>query len=115
MGGGVDGELTCVRAEHSTYLTAFNSLANFSPCSIVIGFCLFLANFSIVPNSEERKYEISIDYNLNLTLNKTETRYPWLAKGKRTKSTSYKFSYLRHPANRFVSLREGMASSGNGE
>lgn len=40
--------LTCVNAEHSTYLTALSSLASFSPCSLVIGFCLFLANFSIV-------------------------------------------------------------------
>ena len=35
----------CVSAEHSTYLTALRSLASRSPCSIVIGFCLFLANF----------------------------------------------------------------------
>uniref|UniRef100_A0A224Y0U6 Putative secreted protein n=1 Tax=Panstrongylus lignarius TaxID=156445 RepID=A0A224Y0U6_9HEMI len=40
-----------VRAEHSTYLTALSSLASFSPCSKVIGFCLFFANFSIVPAS----------------------------------------------------------------
>lgn len=44
----------CVRAEHSTYLTAFNSLANFSPCSIDIGFCLFLASFSTVPTSSRK-------------------------------------------------------------
>lgn len=41
-------------AEHSTYLTAFNSFANFSPCSTEIGFCLFLANFSIVVTSSLR-------------------------------------------------------------
>lgn len=44
-------KITCVKAEHSTYLTAFNSLANFSPCSNVTGFCLFFANFSIVAAS----------------------------------------------------------------
>lgn len=35
-----------VKAEHSTYLTAPNSLANRSPCSNVIGRCLDLFNFS---------------------------------------------------------------------
>ena len=42
---------TWVRAEHSTYLTARNSFANFSPISRDNGFCLFLASFSIVPAS----------------------------------------------------------------
>lgn len=46
--------LTWVNAEHSTYLTAFNSFANFSPCSNVIGFCLFFANFSNVPFSSRK-------------------------------------------------------------
>ena len=41
----------CVSAEHSTYLTALNSRASFSAASTEIGFCLFLANFSIVPAS----------------------------------------------------------------
>lgn len=45
---------TWVNAEHSTYLTAFNSFANFSPCSNVIGFCLFFASFSKVPFSSRR-------------------------------------------------------------
>lgn len=31
-------EFTCVNALHSTYLTAFNSRANFSPCSGDVGF-----------------------------------------------------------------------------
>lgn len=44
----------CVNAEHSTYLTAFNSLASFSPCSTEIGFCLFFANFSMVVLSSRR-------------------------------------------------------------
>lgn len=44
----------CVSAEHSTYLTAFNSFASFSPCSEVIGFCLFLASFSTVAASSRR-------------------------------------------------------------
>ena len=39
---------TWVNAEHSTYLTAFSLFAIFSPCSSVIGFCLYLANFSNV-------------------------------------------------------------------
>ena len=42
---------TCVRAEHSTYLTALNSLASFSHWSIVTGLCLFFASFSIVEAS----------------------------------------------------------------
>lgn len=52
--GATETNFTCVSAEHSTYLTAFNSLANFSPCSIVMGFCLFFANFSKVPLSSRR-------------------------------------------------------------
>lgn len=43
--------LTCVRAEHSTYLTAFRSRASFSAVSGVIGFCLFFASFSMVDGS----------------------------------------------------------------
>lgn len=46
--------LTCVRAEHSTYLTAFRSRASFSAVSGVIGFCLFLASFSMVDGSSLR-------------------------------------------------------------
>lgn len=42
----------CVSAEHSTYLTAFRSRASFSAVSGVIGFCLFLASFSILVISE---------------------------------------------------------------
>lgn len=37
----------CVNAEHSTYFTAPNSLANLSPISCVIGFIFCLPNFSI--------------------------------------------------------------------
>ena len=33
----------CVRAEHSTYLTALSSLASLSPISRLRGFCLFFA------------------------------------------------------------------------
>ena len=43
--------LTCVKAEHSQYFSALQSLANFWPCSIVIGFCLFLLNLSNVDKS----------------------------------------------------------------
>lgn len=39
---------TCVRAEHSTYLTALSSRASFSPLSQVRARCLFLASFSRV-------------------------------------------------------------------
>ena len=46
--------LTCVSAEHSTYLTALSSLASFSPTSMVSGFCLFLASFSMVAASSRR-------------------------------------------------------------
>ena len=46
--------LTWVRAEHSTYLTALSSLASFSPISRESGFCLFLANFSIVAASSRK-------------------------------------------------------------
>lgn len=45
---------TCVRAEHSTYLTALRSLASFSAVSGVMGFCLFLASFSIVEGSSRK-------------------------------------------------------------
>ena len=41
----------CVRAEHSTYLTARNSFASFSPASKLRGFCLFFASLSIVAAS----------------------------------------------------------------
>lgn len=51
---GLMGNLTCVRAEHSTYLTALRSRASFSAVSGVIGFCLFLANFSTVEGSSRR-------------------------------------------------------------
>lgn len=44
----------CVRAEHSTYLTDFNSRLNLSPCSEEMGFCLFLASFSTVAASSLR-------------------------------------------------------------
>ena len=46
--------LFCVSAEHSTYLTAFRSWASYSAVSGVIGFCLFLASFSIVEGSSLR-------------------------------------------------------------
>lgn len=46
--------LTWVRAEHSTYFTAFSSRASFSPWSIVITLCLFFANFSTVAASSRR-------------------------------------------------------------
>merc|ERR1711916_322749 len=38
----------CVKAEHSTYLTALSSRELFSACSTVMGFCLFFASFSMV-------------------------------------------------------------------
>jgi hypothetical protein len=44
----------CVRAEHSTYLTAFRSHGSFSAVSGVIGFALFLASFSIIEVSSLR-------------------------------------------------------------
>ena len=44
----------CVNAEHSTYFTALSSLDNFSAPSTVMGFCLFLDNFSIVPASSRK-------------------------------------------------------------
>lgn len=46
--------LTCVRAEHSTYFTALRSLASFSAVSGVMGFCLFLASFSMVDGSSRK-------------------------------------------------------------
>lgn len=55
--------LTCVNAEHSTYLTAFNSFANFSPCSIDIGFCLFFANFSNVEFSSRKSICVPTNKN----------------------------------------------------
>lgn len=42
----------CVSAEHSTYLTAPSSLANRSPCSVVIGLCFCRASFSKWPLRE---------------------------------------------------------------
>ena len=44
----------CVKAEHSTYFTARNSRANFSPFSNVIGFCRAFASFSIVLASSRK-------------------------------------------------------------
>ena len=44
----------CVNAEHSTYLTALSSRACFSADSTVMGFCLFLASFSIVEASSRK-------------------------------------------------------------
>lgn len=46
--------ITCVRAEHSTYFTALRSRASFSAVSGVMGFCLFLASFSIVEGSSRK-------------------------------------------------------------
>merc|ERR1712137_564974 len=43
-----------VRAEHSTYLTALSSRASFSPWSMVMTRCLFLASFSTVAASSRR-------------------------------------------------------------
>lgn len=45
---------TCVRAEHSTYLTALSTEASFSPLSGCRGRCLFFASFSIVLLSSRR-------------------------------------------------------------
>lgn len=44
----------CVNAEHSTYLTARNSLANFSAASTLMGRCLAFDSFSIVLASSLR-------------------------------------------------------------
>lgn len=41
-------------AEHSTYFTALRSLASFSAVSGVMGFCLFLASFSMVDGSSRK-------------------------------------------------------------
>ena len=57
------GGLTCVRAEHSTYLTALRSRASFSAVSGVIGFCLFLANFSTVEGSSRRSIWVPTNRN----------------------------------------------------
>ena len=46
--------LTCVKALHSTYFTAFNSRASFCPCSIDIGFSLSFCSFSRVFESSRR-------------------------------------------------------------
>lgn len=54
---------TWVRAEHSTYLTALRSLASFSAVSGVIGFCLFLANFSTVEGSSRRSIWVPTNRN----------------------------------------------------
>ena len=54
---------TCVNAEHSTYLTALNSLASFSPTSMVRGFCLFLASFSIVAASSRKSIWVPTNKN----------------------------------------------------
>jgi len=53
----------CVNAEHSTYLTAFSSFASFSPCSNVIGFCLFLASFSMVAASSRKSICVPTNKN----------------------------------------------------
>lgn len=45
---------TCVRAEHSTYLTALSMEASFSPLSVCRGRCLFFASFSMVLLSSRR-------------------------------------------------------------
>lgn len=45
---------TCVRAEHSTYLTALSSRASLSPLSGHRGRCLFFASFSMVLLSSRR-------------------------------------------------------------
>lgn len=45
---------TCVRAEHSTYLTALSIEASFSPLSGCRGRCLFFASFSMVLLSSRR-------------------------------------------------------------
>lgn len=45
---------TCVRAEHSTYLTALSMEASFSPLSGCRGRCLFFASFSMVLLSSRR-------------------------------------------------------------
>ncbi|EJW80130.1 hypothetical protein WUBG_08959, partial [Wuchereria bancrofti] len=47
----------CVSAEHSTYFTAFNSFANFSPTSNVIGRCLIFANFRCRKDRHEDQSE----------------------------------------------------------
>ena len=44
----------CVRAEHSTYLTAPSSLANLSPCSKLMGLVLFRASLSSVTGSSRK-------------------------------------------------------------
>lgn len=43
-----------VNAEHSTYLTAPNSLASFSPDSVLIGLCFCRCSFSITCESSLR-------------------------------------------------------------
>ena len=45
---------TCVNALHSTYFTAFNSRASFSPCSNEVGFWRDFWSFSIVFGSSRR-------------------------------------------------------------
>lgn len=52
--GEKESRVTCVSAEHSTYFTALRSLASFSAVSGVMGFCLFLASFSMVDGSSRK-------------------------------------------------------------
>lgn len=54
---------TCVSAEHSTNFAAFTSLANFCPCSGVIGFCLFLLNLSNVAISSRKSVCVPTNKN----------------------------------------------------
>ena len=54
---------TWVSAEHSTYLTAFNSRASFSPWSIVMTLCLFLASFSTVAASSLKSIWVPTNKN----------------------------------------------------
>jgi hypothetical protein len=44
----------CVKAEHSTYLTAPNSLANRSPASKLTGLCFCLASLSVTAGSSRK-------------------------------------------------------------
>ncbi|CAB4409192.1 unnamed protein product [Rhizophagus irregularis] len=44
----------CVKAEHSTYLTAPISLASLSPCSAVTGLIFCLDNFSTTEGSSRK-------------------------------------------------------------
>lgn len=50
-------------AEHSTYFTALRSLASFSAVSGVMGFCLFLASFSMVDGSSRKSIWVPTSRN----------------------------------------------------